>query len=113
MEITMFRENDYFCTLDLSLRQYCGQQFSFSLRVLDQQEGEGVWLQSPQKSLLQLQCGGLSSVTVMKSSPALSPPQPGTCDGYKPVWRLEPLFYRVDPINFRSVQLILSLMQSN
>ena len=103
----MFRENDYFCTLDLSLRQYCGQQFSFSLRVLDQQEGEGQWLQSHQKSLLQLQCGGLSSVTSV-----LSRPQQGDCAGYKPAWRLQPLFYRVDPINFRFVKLILALLQS-
>ena len=104
---TIFREKEYFCTLDLSMRQYCGQEFSFYLTVLDQQDSERLWLYSPQKSLLQLRCGGLSSVTVMKSSP-----QQETCAGYEPVWRREPLFYRVDPINFRSVKLILSLKQS-
>ena len=105
--ITIFRENDYFCTLDLSLSQYCGQQFSFSLRVLAQQDTGRQWLSSPRKSLLQLQCGGLSSVTSV-----LAPPQQGNCAGYKPVWRLEPLFYRVDPINYRSLKLMLALMQS-
>jgi len=90
------RENDYICTLDLSPRQYCGHQFSFSLRVLAQQDRGKQWLSSPRKSLLQLQCGGLSSVTSV-----LAPPQQGNCAGYKPVWRLEPLFYRVDPINYR------------
>ena len=95
---SLFRENDYFCTLDLSLSQYCGQQFSFSVRVLDQQDTASLWLSTPQRSVLQLQCGGLSSVSLMKS-----PPEQGTCIGYNPVWRQEPLFYRVDPFNFRSL----------
>ena len=107
---TIFRETDYFCTLDLSMRQYCGHQFSFYLTVLGRPDSGRLY--SPQKSLLQLQCGGLSSVTVIKSSP-VSSPQQGTCAGYKPAWILEPLFYRVDPINFRSVKQCLSLKQSN
>merc|ERR1712113_1155802 len=72
-----------------------------SLRVLDQEASQRAWLYSPQKSLLRLRCGGLSPVTVIKSSPTSSSSQQGSCAGYKPSWRLEPLLYRVNPLNFR------------
>ena len=73
---------------------------------LDQEDSQRLWLYTPRNSLLQLQCGGLSPVTVIKSSPTSSSSQQGSCAGYKPSWRLEPLLYRVNPLNFMFVTVI-------
>ena len=48
------------------------------------------------QSVLSLNCGGLSTVTERKSA-TTSP----SCTEFQPFWRQKPLFYRVNPINFR------------
>ena len=97
----MSRQTEYFCTLDLSLAKYCGAEFSFYLTLVDYEEPGSQRLYSPQRSVLHLTCGALSPVTVMESAVEYNTLQ--YCTKYEPFWKLEPLFYQVNPIKYRSL----------